>query len=138
MDFQGGSDDGVAVVAFHVDAFLCVLCGLRGSLSWLADQNSPLEFQTVPDSGRQWQCFESLVHSVVCRALDLLERIVRSGGNDGVGLPIGNLTSQWACNLMLDLRSTTEHLRHGSTLGLRRRWLFPTLIPLCVPCVLCG
>jgi hypothetical protein len=36
------------------------------------------------------------------RAIDLLERIVHSGGKNGVGLPIGNLTSQWACNLVLD------------------------------------
>lgn len=58
------------------------------------------------------KCFESLDHVVVLesfdrvvkdrRALDLLGRIVRSGGRDGIGLPIGNLTSQWSCNLVLD------------------------------------
>jgi hypothetical protein len=58
------------------------------------------------------KCFESLDHSIVCasfarvikdrRVLDLIERIVRSSGKDGVGLPIGNLSSQWACNLVLD------------------------------------
>jgi hypothetical protein len=58
------------------------------------------------------KCFESLDHEVVLasfarvikdrRALDLLGRIVCSSGKDGVGLPIGNLTSQWSCNLVLD------------------------------------
>lgn len=58
------------------------------------------------------KCFESLDQSVVLetfarvikdrRVLALLERIVQSGGQHGVGLPIGNLTSQWACNLVLD------------------------------------
>lgn len=68
------------------------------------------------------KCFASLDHSVVClafarvlkdrRALDLIECIVRSGGKDGVGLPIGNLTSQWACNLVLDQldHQVKEHL----------------------------
>ncbi len=56
--------------------------------------------------------FESLDHEVVLetfrrvikdkRVLALLECIVRTGGKDDVGLPIGNLTSQWACNLVLD------------------------------------
>jgi hypothetical protein len=31
--------------------------------------------------------------------------------------------------LLACLRSTTEHLRHGSTLQLRRRWLFPIHAP---------
>jgi hypothetical protein len=58
------------------------------------------------------KCFESLDHGVVLasfarvikdrQALELLERIVRSSGKNGMGLPIGNLTSQWSCNLVLD------------------------------------
>ncbi|MEW6744862.1 MAG: reverse transcriptase/maturase family protein [Planctomycetota bacterium] len=57
-------------------------------------------------------CFESLRHDVVLdtlgrvvkdrNVLRLCERIVRPGGRDGVGLPIGNLTSQWFANLVLD------------------------------------
>lgn len=35
-------------------------------------------------------------------ALQLFERIVRHGSTDGRGLPIGNLTSQWVANLVLD------------------------------------
>lgn len=31
--------------------------------------------------------------------------------------------------LLACLRSTTEHLRHGSTLALRRKWLFPIPCP---------
>lgn len=56
--------------------------------------------------------FPSLRHDVVLetlrrvvndrRALSLTEVIVRSGGSNGVGLPIGNLTSQWFANLVLD------------------------------------
>jgi hypothetical protein len=34
--------------------------------------------------------------------LAMIERLVRAGGQDGVGLPIGNLTNQWACNLVFD------------------------------------
>jgi hypothetical protein len=55
--------------------------------------------------------FPSLVHDVVmatlgtvigdARALALCERIVRAGGDEGRGLPIGNLTSQWFANLVL-------------------------------------
>lgn len=58
------------------------------------------------------KCFDSLDHEVVLdtlartvkdrRVLHLAERIVRVGGREGVGLPIGNLTSQWLCNLVLD------------------------------------
>lgn len=58
------------------------------------------------------KCFESLDHGVVLgtlrrcvkdrRTLDLCERIVAAGGSGGVGLPIGNLTSQWFANLVLD------------------------------------
>jgi retron-type reverse transcriptase len=58
------------------------------------------------------KCFASLDHEVVLasfariikdrRVLELLRRVVHSGGKNGVGLPIGNLTSQWACNLVLD------------------------------------
>lgn len=58
------------------------------------------------------RCFDSLDHDVVLgtvgrcvrnrRVLALCEVIVRAGGKDGVGLPIGNLTSQWFCNLVLD------------------------------------
>lgn len=32
-------------------------------------------------------------------------------------------------HLLASLRSATEHLRHGSTLALRRKWLFPTPCP---------
>ena len=56
--------------------------------------------------------FESLSHDVALetlervikdrRVLALAERIVRAGGVRGVGLPIGNLTSQWLANLVLD------------------------------------
>ena len=59
--------------------------------------------------------FPSLAHDVVLEtvgrlvkdraALALFATIVRSGGDPlspGVGLPIGNLTSQWAANLVLD------------------------------------
>ena len=56
--------------------------------------------------------FESLEHEVVMatlrrilkdrRVLRLCERIVHSGGAAGKGLPIGNLTSQWFANLVLD------------------------------------
>lgn len=58
------------------------------------------------------KCFDSLAHDVVLetlagiledrRVLELSEVIVRAGGEDGRGLPIGNLTSQWFCNLVLD------------------------------------
>lgn len=58
------------------------------------------------------KCFESIDHDVAVqslarsvkdrRVLALCERIVRSGGPTGVGLPIGNLTSQWLANLVLD------------------------------------
>src|SRR5262249_37572683 len=58
------------------------------------------------------RCFPSLAHDVVlatvgrgladARALQLCERIVRAGGPGGQGLPIGNLTSQWLANLVLD------------------------------------
>lgn len=63
------------------------------------------------------KCFDSLDHEVVLgavarvvkdrRVLAVLETIVRSSGGaapDGgrVGLPIGNLTSQWLANLVLD------------------------------------
>lgn len=60
------------------------------------------------------KCFESLDHDVVLdtlgrivkdrRVLRLLEVIVRATpaeGRTGVGLPIGNLTSQWLANLVL-------------------------------------
>ncbi len=36
------------------------------------------------------------------RLLDLLRRIIESGGNARKGLPIGSLTSQWFANLYLD------------------------------------
>jgi hypothetical protein len=63
------------------------------------------------------KCFESLDHEVILetvrrvvkdrRVLALLETIVRGGGvvtveGRRVGLPIGNLTSQWLANLVLD------------------------------------
>lgn len=58
------------------------------------------------------KCFESLEHAVVVRALErvvkdvrvllLTRRIVEAGGTGGVGLPIGNLTSQRLANLALD------------------------------------
>lgn len=56
--------------------------------------------------------FPSLAHDVVLatlervvkdrRALALCEVLVRHGGERGSGLPIGNLTSQWFANLVLD------------------------------------
>lgn len=59
------------------------------------------------------KCFDSLAHDVVLnavgrivkdrRVLDLCATIVRDGGTGpDVGLPIGNLTSQWFANLVLD------------------------------------
>lgn len=55
--------------------------------------------------------FASVSHDVLLRQLGrlfkdrrllvLLERIVRAGGHDGRGLPIGHLTSQWFANLYL-------------------------------------
>ncbi len=59
------------------------------------------------------KCFDSIGHNVVMdmlgrilkdrRVLALAERIVRAGGDGrGMGLPIGNLTSQWFANLVLD------------------------------------
>ncbi len=57
-------------------------------------------------------CFETLAHDVVLetiarvvkdrRVLELSERIVRTGGAGGRGVPIGNLSSQWFANLVLD------------------------------------
>lgn len=57
-------------------------------------------------------CFETLAHEVVLetvercikdrRVLELSGRIVRAGGRAGRGLPIGNLSSQWFANLVLD------------------------------------
>jgi RNA-directed DNA polymerase len=57
------------------------------------------------------RCFPSMRHDVVLetlantvkdqRVLSLCERLVRFGGDD-VGLPIGNLTSQWFANLVMD------------------------------------
>ena len=56
--------------------------------------------------------FPSLRHDVVLetigrvvkdrQVLDLCEVLVRAGGEHGKGLPIGNLTSQWFANLVLD------------------------------------
>jgi hypothetical protein len=56
--------------------------------------------------------FPSLRHDVVLatlarvlkdrKALALCATIVRAGGSDGRGLPIGHLTSQWFANLVLD------------------------------------
>lgn len=56
--------------------------------------------------------FPSLRHDVVLAALErrvkdrqvlaLCATIVTAGGEHGVGLPIGNLTSQWFANLVLD------------------------------------
>jgi hypothetical protein len=58
------------------------------------------------------RCFPSMRHDVVLAALArrlkdraalaLCATIVRAGGDAGVGLPIGNLTSQWLANLVLD------------------------------------
>jgi hypothetical protein len=58
------------------------------------------------------RCFESIGHDVALaclarvvrepRALGLAERIVRAGGREKRGLPIGNLSSQWLANLVLD------------------------------------
>jgi len=71
------------------------------------------------------KCFESLEHDVVLealarvvkdrRVLRLADRIVRAHGASGVGLPIGNLTSQWLANLVLDRldHHVLEELRPG-------------------------
>lgn len=58
------------------------------------------------------RCFDSIPHDVALaclarvvrepRALELAGRIVRASGREGRGLPIGNLTSQWLANLVLD------------------------------------
>lgn len=58
------------------------------------------------------RCFDSIHHDLAldclgrfvssAPALELAERIVRAGGRGGRGLPIGNLTSQWLANLLLD------------------------------------
>ncbi len=61
------------------------------------------------------RCFDSIAHDVVMetlerilkdyRVLGLCETILSAGGRSersGVGLPIGNLTSQWFANLVLD------------------------------------
>ncbi|MEM7311052.1 MAG: reverse transcriptase/maturase family protein [Planctomycetota bacterium] len=57
-------------------------------------------------------CFESLAHGVVLetvarvvkdrRVLELCGHIVHAGGIERRGLPIGNLSSQWFANLVLD------------------------------------
>ena len=57
------------------------------------------------------RCFDSIRHDLALealaevtadeRVLELAGRIVRAGGRDGRGLPIGNLTSQWLANLFL-------------------------------------
>ncbi|MBU4486545.1 MAG: reverse transcriptase/maturase family protein [Candidatus Delongbacteria bacterium] len=56
--------------------------------------------------------FPSIDHDVIIsilrrkikdkRLLSLLEKVVRNGGADGKGLPIGNLTSQFLANVYLD------------------------------------
>lgn len=59
------------------------------------------------------KCFNSLHHDEIMRAierviscrdtLNLFREVFKGYGNDfGVGIPIGALTSQWACNLLLD------------------------------------
>ncbi len=58
------------------------------------------------------KCFSSVDHAVLKKLLDrkfkdrrllaLLFRIIDHGGENGRGLPIGNLTSQWLANLYLD------------------------------------
>jgi RNA-directed DNA polymerase len=67
--------------------------------------------------------FPSLRHDVVLDtlrrvvkdrcALRLAEAIIRAGGSDGTGLPIGHLTSQWFANLVLDRldHEVTETMR---------------------------
>ena len=58
------------------------------------------------------RCFDSIGHEVVLacvrrcvhdeRVLALFEHVLRAGGAEGRGLPIGSLTSQWSANLLLD------------------------------------
>jgi hypothetical protein len=59
------------------------------------------------------RCFQSIDHRVLkdflarkfkdARLLDLLNRIIDHGGEGGIGLPIGSLTSQWFANIYLFL-----------------------------------
>jgi retron-type reverse transcriptase len=75
------------------------------------------------------RCFESIRHDVVIetlariikdsRVLDLVRAVLRgppSAPETGVGLPIGNLTSQWFANLVLDRldHHVTVELRTGA------------------------
>jgi retron-type reverse transcriptase len=75
------------------------------------------------------RCFESIRHEVVMetltrlikdrRVLDLVRAVLRgppSAPETGVGLPIGNLTSQWFANLVLDRldHHVTVELRTGA------------------------
>lgn len=67
--------------------------------------------------------FPSLRHAVVLdtlrrvikdpRALQLAAVIIDAGSTEGIGLPIGHLTSQWFANLVLDRMDhrITEHMR---------------------------
>ena len=57
--------------------------------------------------------FDSVDHDILLKILErkikdkrmsyLLEKIIRNGGKDGKGLPIGNLTSQFLANVYLDI-----------------------------------
>ncbi len=69
------------------------------------------------------KCFYSLQHeqllTAVARVINCtdtlaLSRTIFAGyDNDGVGLPIGALTSQWACNLLLDKLDHAMTDKHG-------------------------
>ena len=70
------------------------------------------------------KCFNSLHHDEImiavervisCRdTLNLFREVFKGYGNDfGVGIPIGSLTSQWACNLLLDRVDHAMTDKHG-------------------------
>ncbi|MFT5153148.1 MAG: RNA-directed DNA polymerase [Planctomycetota bacterium] len=71
------------------------------------------------------RCFDSIRHDVVIASVErsvrdprvrsLFECVIRSGGVEGRGLPIGSLTSQWSANLILDRLDhfVLERLRPG-------------------------
>ncbi|MDZ7804352.1 reverse transcriptase/maturase family protein [Thiohalophilus sp.] len=59
------------------------------------------------------------------RAVDLWAQIITANGADGVGLPIGALTSQLGANLYLDEldHHVTDHLGHGSYVRYMDDWI---------------
>lgn len=59
------------------------------------------------------------------RTVDLWARIIQANGADGIGLPIGALTSQLGANVYLDAldHHVTDHLGHGSYLRYMDDWI---------------